>query len=84
MHAEVFSKPNCPFCVRAKALLEKRGIDYTEVSAVDHREALIERVTADTGAAPRTVPQIYLDGQHVGGHDELVKHFAALDAASAE
>ncbi|PZR57404.1 MAG: glutaredoxin 3 [Stutzerimonas stutzeri] len=82
MTAEVYTKPNCPFCVRAKALLEKRGVEYTEISAVEHREALIERVTTDTGAAPRTVPQVYLDGKHIGGFDDLSAHYAAIDAAA--
>ncbi len=72
--AEIFTKDHCPYCTRAKALLEKHNIAYTEVSAVEHREALIERVTAVTGAAPRTVPQIFIDGQHIGGYDDLVKH----------
>lgn len=84
MTTEVFVKSNCPFCVRAKALLEKRGIPFTEISAVDHREALIERVTEITGAAPRTVPQIFLEGQYIGGFDDLAAHFEKIDAASEE
>jgi glutaredoxin 3 len=79
MQAEVYSRDNCPYCVKAKALLEKRGIPYTELDAVAQREQLIERVTADTGHAPRTVPQIYLDGKHVGGHDDLVAYFKRVD-----
>lgn len=76
MTAEVYSKPNCPFCVKAKALLTQKGIDFVELDAVALREQLIERVTNDTGAAPRTVPQIYLDGQYIGGYDQLAAHFA--------
>ena len=75
MSATVYSKPNCPFCVRAKALLEKQGIGYTEISAVDYRDQLIEEVTKATGAAPRTVPQIWLDGAYIGGYTELEAHF---------
>ncbi len=89
MTAEVYTKPNCPYCVRAKALLDQRGVAYTEnhvfVESAEqteaNRQALIERVTADTGSTPKTMPQIYLDGAYIGGHDDLVKHFAALDAA---
>lgn len=75
MSATLYSKPNCPFCVRAKKLLEDKGIGYTEVSAVDKREELIERVTAVTGSAPRTVPQIWLGDVYIGGYTELEAHF---------
>ena len=79
MKAEVYTKENCPFCVKAKYLLERRGVEYTEISAVDYREQLFERVIASTGSSPKTVPQIYLDGEYVGGYDQLAAHFAALD-----
>jgi glutaredoxin 3 len=79
MKAEVYSKDFCPFCVKAKHLLEMKGIEITEIDAVANREQLIERVTADTGDAPRTVPQIYLDGKHIGGYDQLTAYFAKLD-----
>ena len=79
MTTEIYSKPNCPFCVRAKAILEKRGITYVELDAVAQRERLIERVTETTGQAPKTVPQIWLEGQYIGGHDQLVAYFKTLD-----
>lgn len=75
--AEIYTKTNCPFCVRAKSLMQKEGIQYTEIDAVAHRETLIERVTKDTGAGPRTVPQIYLDGKYIGGYTELAAFIAA-------
>lgn len=71
MSAVLYSKPNCPYCVRAKQLLSQKGIVYEERSAVENRDALIEAVTEETGAAPRTVPQIWLDGLYVGGYTEL-------------
>jgi glutaredoxin 3 len=77
MKVEVFSKPSCPYCDRAKALLTKEGMAYEERSAVDERETLIERVTNETGAPPRTVPQIFIEGRHIGGYDDLVKWMAA-------
>ena len=77
MQATLYSKPNCPFCVRAKKLLMDKGVEITEVSAVENRDQLIEAVTAATGAAPRTVPQIWLDGQYIGGFTELDAHFKA-------
>lgn len=70
--AIVFSKPNCPYCVKAKHLLDQNGISFDELSAVEHRDALIDTVTKATGQAPKTVPQIFIDGTHIGGHDQLV------------
>jgi glutaredoxin 3 len=75
--AEIYSKPNCPYCVKAKALLEKHNIPYREISAVDEREVLIERVEAAIGQPPKTVPQIFIDGRYIGGHDQLVIHLGA-------
>lgn len=49
----------------------KNDIDYSEISAVENREALIKRVTDVTGSAPRSVPQIFIDGVYVGGYDQL-------------
>ncbi len=71
-HATIFTKPNCPYCVKAKALLSKHYISYHELSAVEHRDPLIEMVTEVTGQAPKSVPQIFIDGSYVGGHDQLV------------
>jgi len=75
MKATIYSKPSCPYCDRAKMLLKNRGIEYTEVSAVENREDLIQKVTEATGAAPRTVPQIWLDETYIGGFTELDAHF---------
>jgi glutaredoxin 3 len=71
----VYTTRSCPFCVRAKRLLEARGIPYDEIDVgrdAALRAALIER----TGR--RTVPQIFIDGDPIGGFDEL----AALDAST--
>jgi glutaredoxin 3 len=71
MKAVVWSKDACPFCVQAKALLEARGIEYEErnISKNWTREQLLEAVPD-----ARTLPQIFLDEQHVGGFTELRKH----------
>lgn len=68
MKAIVWSKDQCPYCVQAKALLESRGIEYEErnVSRDWTREQLLEAVPT-----ARTVPQIFLDGELVGGFTEL-------------
>ncbi len=72
---EIYTTPSCPFCVRAKRLLHARGIAYDEIDVADDavlREDLVRR----TGR--RTVPQIFIDGEPVGGFEEL----AALDAST--
>jgi len=68
MKAIVWSKNQCPFCVQAKALLESKGIEYEErnVSTDWTKEQLLEAVPT-----ARTLPQIFLDDQHVGGFTEL-------------
>ena len=68
--AIVWSKDSCPFCVQAKALLESRGIEYEErnVSQDWTREQLLEAVPT-----ARTLPQIFLDQELVGGFTELRK-----------
>lgn len=67
----VYSKPNCPYCVQAKRLLKNMHIDFTEkVVGVDAtREELLE-------AAPnaRTVPQIIINNEVIGGYNELVQY----------
>jgi glutaredoxin len=71
MKAVIWSKDACPFCVQAKALLERRGIEYEErnVSTNWTREQLLEAVPD-----ARTLPQIFLDGQHIGGFTDLRSH----------
>jgi glutaredoxin len=71
MKAVVWSKDACPFCVQAKALLESKGIEFEErnVSQDWTKEQLLEAVPD-----ARTLPQIFLDEQHIGGFTELRKH----------
>jgi glutaredoxin len=70
MKAVVWSKPACPYCDQAKALLKMKGIEYEEKIIGDGylKEDLLEAVP---GA--RSVPQIILDGELVGGFPELKK-----------
>lgn len=70
MKAVLWSKYHCPFCDQAKALLEAKGIEYEERKIGDGftKEDLLEAVPN-----ARTVPQIFLDGQLVGGFQELKK-----------
>ena len=68
MKAIVWSKYNCPYCDQAKALLTQRGIQFEEKKIGDGytREELLEAVPT-----ARTVPQIFIDGELVGGFTEL-------------
>jgi glutaredoxin len=71
MKATVWSKDQCPFCVQAKALLESKGIEYEErnVSRDWTKEQLLEAVPT-----ARTLPQIFLEEEYVGGFTELKAH----------
>ena len=72
---EVYSSLWCPFCSRAKALLRRKGVDYVEID-VDRDPNLRQQMMQRAGGR-RTVPQIFVDGRHVGGSDDL----AALERA---
>lgn len=72
----LYTKGYCPYCARAKALLRAKGVtDWTEYDLEVVPEKLGEMVARSNGR--RTVPQIFIDGDHVGGSDDL----QALDAA---
>ncbi|MBF0588152.1 MAG: glutaredoxin 3 [Magnetococcales bacterium] len=65
----IYSTTVCPFCVRAKMLLDKKGAAYTEVNLTKEparREEMLEK-----SKGMRTVPQIFIDETHVGGCDDL-------------
>lgn len=74
MRAIVWSKDNCPYCVQAKALLNQKNIQFEERKIGDGwtKEQLLESVPN-----ARTVPQIFLDGELVGGFTELRAKFLA-------
>ena len=71
---EIYTKAFCPYCARAKALLNSKQAVFEEIDIMmnsHQRDAMIARAKGRT-----TVPQIFIDGQHIGGSDDL----AALDA----
>lgn len=68
---EIYTKTFCSFCWRAKALLEKKGVAYKEIS-VDFGGAEKERMVKRAGGRT-TVPQIFIGNTHVGGCDDLMK-----------
>lgn len=70
---EIYTTTYCPYCVRAKSLLDRKGAKYTEINVEDdaERAKMVER----TGGA-RSVPQIFINDKLIGGSDDL----HALDA----
>ena len=72
---EIYTTPVCPYCVRAKGLLTKKGVTYKEID-VSGDQATRDAMIARAGGR-YTVPQIFIAGQHVGGCDDLY----ALDRA---
>ncbi|MCB1761498.1 MAG: glutaredoxin 3 [Gammaproteobacteria bacterium] len=68
----------CPYCVRAKALLQKKGVEYEELRIDGNRELMREMLER---SQRRTVPQIFIDDYHVGGYDDLAElnAFGKLD-----
>ncbi len=65
----VYTTPFCPYCVRAKSLLGKKGVSFDEVDVMMDPKARQEMQDKSGGA--RTVPQIFIGDTHVGGCDEL-------------
>ena len=70
----IYTKPGCPYCIRAKALLDRKGAAYTEIVASNDPEKKAEMVERSGGAA--TFPQIFINDQHIGGSVDI----HALDA----
>jgi glutaredoxin 3 len=64
----VYSGPNCPYCEKAKALLNRKNISFQEFN-VKEDAAKLEEMLARSGR--KTIPQIFIDGKHVGGCDDL-------------
>lgn len=72
MKAVVWSKDNCQFCVKAKTLLDIKGVPYEERKI---GEGWTKEQLLDAVPTARTVPQIFLDSVYVGGFDQLKKYF---------
>ncbi len=66
---EVYSSAHCPYCVMAKQLLERKGIAYTEIRVdldPSKRQEMMKK------SRQRTVPQIFINNQSIGGYTDLV------------
>ncbi len=69
----VYTKDNCPFCVKAKALLKGLGFSFKEknLKEFDSPQAMIE----DIGKNVRSMPQIKIDDELVGGYNQLIEYY---------
>ena len=65
----IYTKVYCPYCVRAKALLSQKGVEFLE-HKIDEQPELRPQMVELAGGRT-TVPQIFINGQHVGGCDDL-------------
>ena len=67
---EIYTWRMCPFCIRAKHLLDKKGVKYTEY-AIDGDESARSQMVARGSDGKRSVPQIFINDQHIGGCDAI-------------
>lgn len=66
---EIYTWSTCPYCRRAKELLNSKGVDYEEYDITGDEEARAKMVERTGG--PKSVPQIFIDNKHVGGCDDI-------------
>ncbi len=74
---QVYTTAYCPYCIRAKALLQSKGVAFEEIDVTDNAE-LREKMVQLSGGR-RTVPEIFVNGKIIGGYEEL----KALDDSGA-
>ncbi|HZS82651.1 MAG TPA: glutaredoxin 3 [Stellaceae bacterium] len=77
---EMYSTMFCPYCARARSLLQKKGVSFVDIDVdaeTEKREEMVRRA-----GGRYTVPQIFIDGEHIGGSDELyaLERAGTLDA----
>jgi glutaredoxin 3 len=65
---EIYLTPTCPFCHRARALLDRKGVSYVTIDVAKQPEL---RSVMEKRARRHTVPQIFIDDRHIGGCDDL-------------
>ena len=68
-NVEIYTGPLCVFCDRAKALLNKKGVSYKEINIASDPNKMDEMIKKTNGM--KTIPQIFIDGRHIGGNDRL-------------
>ena len=68
-NVEIYTGPLCVFCDRAKALLNKKRVSFKEINLASDPNKMDEMIKKTNGM--RTIPQIFIDGHHIGGNDKL-------------
>tara|TARA_B100001079_G_C15988769_1_gene330781 strand:- start:181 stop:453 length:273 start_codon:yes stop_codon:yes gene_type:complete len=76
MTITIYSKNNCVYCSKAKALLKGLGLEYEEKTLEKDFDYDPAKLIEDIGKNVRTMPQIKVDGELIGGYNQLVEHFA--------
>ncbi|URJ31749.1 glutaredoxin 3 [Blochmannia endosymbiont of Camponotus modoc] len=72
-YIEIYTKKNCPYCERAKTLLTKKSLDFREISVdCNNLSDSISIEMRQRSGGRTTFPQIFIDGLHIGGSDDLV------------
>ncbi|GAA5252950.1 glutaredoxin 3 [Candidatus Rickettsia kedanie] len=66
----IYTLASCPYCIKAKALLDEKNVAYEEIEVSNFTQAEKEKFIKKSGGQ-RTVPQIFIDNMHVGGCDDL-------------
>jgi glutaredoxin 3 len=81
---EIYTRDYCGYCSRAKALLESKGVDFTEYEAGHDPEKRREMIQRSHGGS--TYPQVFINGRHVGGSDDIydLDRAGQLDGLLAE
>ncbi|WP_428374917.1 glutaredoxin 3 [Lichenicoccus sp.] len=67
---EIYTQPYCPFCARAVALLQAKGVEFQQIEAPHGTPQ--RQLSAERAGGRTSVPQIFIDGRHIGGCDDLV------------
>ena len=67
---EIYTKALCPFCIRAKALFKQKNVEVIDIPAARDMEK--RREMNDRSNGRNTFPQIFIDGKHIGGCDDLM------------
>ena len=68
---EVFTSSTCPYCTKAKKLLQMLNLEYTEHNVDDDFDGMCEELSTTFGKQIQTVPQIIINGHYVGGYTDL-------------
>ena len=71
LKVKIYTKDSCPYCTKAKALFNKKNISFEEIDVTNNSSLLKKMIQESNGM--RTLPQIFIDDQHIGGCDDLYR-----------